>query len=372
MGTHSVDEQSGRLMEAGLSRRELIRGLMALGLSAPAVGALIGRPSHAGAAAPSAGGADVEAARKEGKVVFWHAEQEADVVKFAKLFSDKYGIKTEWERLLPGKAMPKLEAGLKSDTLDLDVWWVSDAGIMYDQQKKGRLLQYVSPFDKDYAPGFKSNPEGYWTTYFINVGTIMYSPKFVKKEEAPKTWMDLLDPKWKGQIGFQDSTAGSQYAWWYLMREVMPKDYFDRLTQNKPRAYNSSTQLMDDVQRGETKIGGKVSIFQYVKALRAKQPVEMVLPPEGVPNNIQVVAILASTKRPNAAKLLVDYLLSREGQQAWNEIQGSYSALKDVNIEGLPKLSSLKLLQPKDLADYASAARHQEFVQQWNQVTGFK
>ncbi len=356
------------LLSGTLSRREALQRLGGLASLAAGASLLPGR----GAVAASAGGADLEAARKEGKLVFWHAEQEADVVKFAKVFSDKYGIKMEWERLLPGKALPKLEAGLKSNTLDLDVWWVSDAGMMYEQQQKGRLLQYVSPQMKDYGPEFKSIPEGYYTTYFINVGPMMWSSKFVKKEDGPKTWMDLLDPKWKGQLGFQDSTSGSTYAWWYLLRDIVPKDYFERLLQNRPRAYASSTQMMDDVQRGEIKVGGRVSIFQYVKALRANQPVEMALPAEGVPHNIQVAAILANTKRPNAAKVFIDYFLSQEGQKAWNEIQGSYSARKDVTIEGLPPITKIKLLHPKDIADYGSPARHQEFVRLWNQVTGLK
>ena len=152
----------------------------------------------------------------------------------------------------------------------------------------------------------------------------------------------------------------------------MPKDYFARLLKNQPRAYGSSTQLMDDVQRGEIKIGGRVSIFQYIKALRANQPVDMVLPVEGVPHNIQAVGILANTKRPNAAKLFIDYFLSQEGQKAWNDIQGSYSARKDVNIESLPPIAKIKLLHPKDIADYGSPGRHQEFVKLWNQVSGFK
>lgn len=353
-----------------MTRRDLIRRLTTLGLSMPAIGGILcsSQPSSAQVLA----GADVEAAKKEGKVVFWHPDQEADVVKFAKLFSDKYGIKTEWERLLPGKALPKLEAGLKSGTLDLDVWWLGDAGIMYDQQQKGRLLQYVSPEMKAYAPEFKSNPEGYWTAYYNNTVAIMYSPRFVKKEEAPKTFLDLLDPKWKGEVGCRPSTSGDQYAWWYLVREVAPKDYFDRLAKNQPRAYESSTQLMDDIQRGEIKIGASVSMFQYAKALQINQPVELVLPPEGTPGVTNVVGILASTKRPNAAKLFIDYFLSREGQQAWNDIQGSYSARRDYTNKYMPSLSSFKVLWPKDMEDYASPARHGEFVKLWNQVIGFK
>jgi len=357
-----------------MTRRDLIQRLTALGLSMPAIGAILSvcssQASPALAEAPP--GADVEAAKKEGRVVMWHTDMQAGVSKFGNLFSDKYGIKTESDRLLPGRALPKLEVGLKSGTLDLDVWWISDAGIMYDQQKKGRLLRYVSPQMQAYAAEFKSNPEGYWTGYLVDTPAIMYSPKFVKKEEAPKTYLDLLDPKWKGQLGCKPSSSGSEYAWWYLVRQVVPEDYFDRLAKNQPRPYDATDQMMDDLQRGEIKIGTCVSIFQYVVALRNKQPVELVLPPEGTPCSLEVVGISASTKRPNAAKLFIDYFLSQEGQQAWTNMYGSYSARKDCSNKELPSLATVKLLQPKDMEDYASPTRHQEFIKVWNQVTGFK
>jgi len=357
-----------------LTRREVIRRLTALGLAVPTVGGILpglgGRAAHA--AAPKAGGADVEAAKREGKLVFWHTDMQAGVTKLANMFTEKYGIKTDSERLLPGKALPKFEVGQKSGTLELDLWWLSDAGIMDEQQKKGRLLQYVSPEMAAYGPEYKSRPEGYWTAYLVDAPTMMYSPRFVKKEEAPKTWVDLLDPKWKGQLGCKPSSSGSQYAWWYLLREVVPADYFERLAKNQPRPYDATDQLMDDLQRGEIKVGICVSVFQYVQALQAKQPVELVLPPEGTPGSVEVLGIVAGTKRPNAAKLFIDYFLSEEGQRAWTGLYGSYSARKDCSNKDLPSLTGKKLLQPKDMVDYGSAARHQEFARVWNQVTGFK
>ena len=380
MSYNSQEDLVRDCVQGRMTRRELLRRLTTLGLSVPALGLLpIGGsrsplvPVAEAASAPSlARGADVEAAKREGKVMFWHTDMQTGVTKLANLFSEKYGIKTDSERLLPGKALPKFEVGQKSGTLDLDLWWMSDAGIMDEQQKKGRLLQYVSPEMQAYAPDFKSRPEGYWTAYLVDTPTMMYSPRFVKKEEAPKTWVDLLDPKWKGQLGCKPSSSGSQYAWWYLLRGVVPSDYFERLAKNQPRPYDATDQLMDDLQRGEIKVGICVSIFQYVQALQAKQPVELVLPPEGTPGSVEVLGIVAGTKRPNAAKLFIDYLLSQEGQQAWTNLYGSYSARKDCSNKDLPNLSTKKLLQPKDMADYASPVRHQEFVKVWNQVTGFK
>ena len=85
------------LLRGEMTRRILIQRLGVLGLSLTAIAA---------APAPSPTGANVATARKEGSLVFWHTEQEADLVKFAKLYSDRYSVKTEWERLLPGKALP--------------------------------------------------------------------------------------------------------------------------------------------------------------------------------------------------------------------------------------------------------------------------
>lgn len=317
-------------------------------------------------------GADLEAARREGKVVLWHPDQEADVVKFLKGFEEKTGIKTEYLRALPGVAIPKLEAELRAGVSELDVLWMSDVGIMHDLQKQGRLMQYVSPEMKSYPSQYKSNPEGYWTTYYINVGPMMYSPQFVQKSEAPKAWADVLDPRWKKQLGMRPSSAGTMYAWWYLLTEhkVAGPDFFDKLAANEPRAYESSTQQVEDLINGNVKLATPVSIFQYTKLVRGNTPIEMVLPPEGTPSSIQVVGIMATARRPNAAKVFIDYFLSEEGQRVWNDIQGSYSARPGVVIKELPPIESLKLLVPRSLEDYASKARHDEFVALWNRVTG--
>jgi iron(III) transport system substrate-binding protein len=323
-------------------------------------------------AAPSvsSGPADLAAAKKEGPLVIWHNNQENDIVEFLNKFTEKTGIKTEQQRILPGSALPKLEAELKSGTSSVDVWMVSDSGLMHDQMKKGRLLKYVSPEMKNYDAQYKSNPEGFYTAYFINCGPIMYNSKFVKPEDAPKTWADLLDPKWKGQIGFQDAAAGTQYAWWYLLKDVVPSDYFERIGKNQPKAYSSSTQQLQDMLNGELKIGGKVSVFQYTKAVRQGQSVKMVMPPEGVPATIEVAGIMANSKHQNAAKVFEDFLFSKEGQELWNNIQGSYSPLPDVKIKELPEITTLKLLLPKDQDDYASTTKHGEFVKLWTQITG--
>lgn len=347
-----------------LSRRSLLlaTGAGAVSLAVPHV---VSRAYAAATAKPS-----VDAAKAEGPVVVWHGDQEPDVVEFLKRFTEKTGVPAVQQRLLPGAALPKLEIEFRTGQTSGDLYLTSDSGIMEQLRKQNRLLQYVPTEMDAYAPEYRSNPPGYWTTYYINVGPMMYDPRYVKEAEAPKTWADLLDPKWQGQIGFQNSSAGTSYAFWFVLKDVMPKDYWDALAKQKPRAYSSSTQILQDIERGGIKIGGRVSIFQYVKSVRNKQPAKAVFPAIGVPSVNQVTGIFSTTKRPNGAKIFTDYMLSKEGQFNWNDIQGSYSARKDVHIEHLPDIATLKLLLPLDFDDYQKPERRAQFVAIWNKMTG--
>jgi iron(III) transport system substrate-binding protein len=353
-----------------LMRRRLVAAAGA-GLAASGLPLLTG-PRNAAAAGPAGAPPDLAAARKEGPLLLWHGDQEGDVVEFIKGFTQKTGIEVVQQRLLPGAAWPKLDAEYRTGNSNVDVYMSSDAGTMDNQRKQGRMLRYESPELAAYDAQYKSDPPGYWTTYYINIGPIMYDPRHVPEDAAPKTWMDLLNPRWKGQIGFQNAAAGTSYAMWFVLRDILPKDYWDRLAEQKPRGYSSSTQIMTDVHRGDLKIGGRVSNFQYLKSLRQKLPIKMVFPPEGVPSVTQPVGIIGTTKRPNASKIFVDYLLSRDGQKIWNEIQGSYSARGDVTVEGLPPISSIKVLIPTaaKFDEYGSPAAHATFVKLWNRIVG--
>lgn len=206
----------------------------------------------------------LQRARAQGLLV-WHGDQEEDIVKFLNKFIEATGIPTRQLRLLPGSALPRLQAELRMNRSDADVYLCADTGLMDHLRAEGHLMKYESPELEAYPVGFKSNPSGYWATYYLYFGPMMYSPRFVDQAAAPKTWADLLDPRWTGQIGFQNSSAGSQYGWWYVLRDVLPAEFWTKLAQQKPRAYASSTQIVNDIHSGKLMIGGKVNAFSMSK-----------------------------------------------------------------------------------------------------------
>jgi iron(III) transport system substrate-binding protein len=104
--------------------------------------------------------------------------------------------------------------------------------------------------------------------------------------------------------------------------------------------------------------------------MRAGNPVKAVFPKLGTPSVNQVVGIIGGTKRPNGSKIFIDFLTSREGQQLWNDIQGSPSARKDVSVEHVPNIATTKLLLPLKFDEYQDPKLRKQFVSIWNKMTG--
>jgi iron(III) transport system substrate-binding protein len=360
--------EKSSILRVDSDRRQFLKRAGGFALAMPAI------ISSAGASAAALfenAGFDIEKARKEGPVRLWSSDQEPDIVEYIKVFTEKTGVQVEQLRIATSAALPKLKAELRTGNVSVDVFNCTDDGLMDQLREEGLLLRYETPELSAYEKNYKSAEPGYWTTFYINVGPMAYDTRFVSEDIAPKVWEDLLDPRWFKQVGVQVAAAGSQYAWWYNLKEVVAPEFWTKLAAQKPRSYATSSQMMNDINSGGLKIGGKVSIFQYTKAVRAKTPLKIVLPAVGTPASNAVTGIIVATPRPEAAKAFIHFLLSQEGQQSWNNIQGSLSARKDVKVPELPSISEAKILVPTDFADYRSAKRHKEFETVWNKVVGF-
>lgn len=325
--------------------------------------------SGSGAAAP-ADGPDPAAAAREGTLVVWHNDQEADVVTFLAAFTKKTGIAAVQQKIAPAEALTKLRLEQQAGVSDVDVFLASP-DVHHQLVTAKLLLPYQNSIMSQYDPRYRSTEPGMWTAYFVNVCPMIYLPSKLPPAEAPKTYQDLLDPKWKDQLQFPGPTSATGYNWWYALKDLLPADYFDKLAAQKPTVFASSTAGIDEMALGNKKVAGSMSIFQYTKAKRRGEDLGFVADPLGIPTSLNSAAIIKGSKRPNAAKLYLDFLLSEEGQRLWNaDLQGSYAALPNVTPPELPEQSTLKLLVATDMDDYGSAARRAEFEALWSKVVG--
>jgi iron(III) transport system substrate-binding protein len=305
------------------------------------------------ATAASAQDARLEAAKKEGKVVWYTSLALPSAEKVAKLFEAAYpGIKVEVHRTGSERILARVMQEQKANIKNVDVVHTSDAGhfVFFKEQK---LLTKYTPAGVDGFPAGFKDKDGYFYGLRATVNVIAYNTKAVTAADAPKTWKDLLDPKWKGKMvtahpGYSGVIAThvlalvNQYGW----------DYFKQLAQNKLMLVQSAVDPSGVVASGERVVavdGGEYTFYQIKKK---GNPIEIVYPKEGVPLVVSPTAIMSVAPHPNAAKLFTDFGFSREIQQVMADSEGLYTGHPEVKYPAdKPKLSELKLLsvEPEEL-----------------------
>ena len=295
----------------------------------------------------------VEAARKEGKVVWYTSLVLPSAEKVAKLFEAAHpGITVEVHRTGSERILQRLMQELSANIRNADVVHTSDAGHFVLLKDRKLLARYTPAGVEAFPAGFKDR-DGYYYGLRATVNAIVYNTKAVAGSDVPKTWKDLLDPKWKGKLvtahpGYSGVIATHVLA----LSQLHGWDYFKQLAQNRVMIKQSAADPSTVVASGERVVavnGGEYSAYQLKKK---GNPIDIVYPKEGVPLVVSPTAITSFAPHPNAARLFTDFTFSRELQQVLADSEGLYTGHPAVTYPSdKPKLSDLKLLtiDPEEL-----------------------
>ncbi len=291
--------------------------------------------------------ARLEAAKKEGKVVWYTSLAVPSTEKIAKMFEAAYpGIKVEAHRTGSQRVLQRLMQELQANIKNADVVHTSDAGHFVLLKEKQLLMKYAPAGVEKFPAGFKDK-DGYYYGLRATLSVIAYNPKLVPAIEAPKTWKDVLDPKWRGKLvtahpGYSGIIATHVLA----LVNLHGWDYFKQLAQNKLMLVQSANDPPQVVASGERPVAVNGADYFFHQTKKKGNPIEIVYPKEGVPLIVSPTAITSFSPNPNAAKLFSDFTFTREVQQVLADSEGLYTGHPDVKYpEDKPKLSDLKLLQ---------------------------
>ena len=294
----------------------------------------------------------VEAAKKEGKVVWYTSLALPTAEKVGKLFEAAYpGIKVEVQRTGSQRILQRVMQELQASLKLVDVIHTSDAGHFVLLKEKKLLMKYTPPGVDAFPPGFKDK-DGYYFTLRATVNVIAYNTKLVPAAEAPKGWKDLLDPKWRGKmVTAHPGYSGVISTHVLALVQLYGWDYFKQLAQNKLMLVQSAVDPAGVVASGERQVAVDGGDYYY-QMKKKGNPIEVVYPKEGVPLVVSPTAIASFAPHPNAAKLFTDFTFSRELQQVMADSEGLYTGHPEVKYPAdKPKLSDLKLLtvDPEEL-----------------------
>lgn len=262
----------------------------------------------------------IDAAKKEGRAT-WYTTQIIDQFArpAAEAFERKYGIKVEYVRANSNEVALRMTNEARAGKVMADV--VDGTSIILGLKTQNLLLKWLPESSMRLDPRFV-DPDGYWAAtnqYVLSPG---HNTDQVRKGAEPQTFEDLLNPKWKGKIAWGSSVSASGAAGFVglalaHMGEEKGMAYLRKLAeQNITGVRVSARQLLDQVIAGEYAIC--LQIFNYHATISAAQGAPVAwIPMQPVMSYVSVVSVTRGGPNPNAGKLLMDFLVSEEGQQLY-------------------------------------------------------
>ena len=251
----------------------------------------------------------VEAAKKEGTLTLYTTIAEKDLPTVIKPFETKYGIKVNVWRAGTDKVLQRTlaEAAARRDEVDVLHFGSPE---MEALSREKVLMVVKSPTYKDLTPGSVPAHQQ-WAATLLSVWVQAYNTGLIKKEDLPKTYADLLHPKWKGKLGLE----AKNQDWFQSMVEIMGggdkgmKFFSDLVATNGISPRKGHTLLNNLVVSGEVPLALTVYNYMPEQAKKKGAPIDwFVLEPAVARSN--AVGVAARAKRPNAALLFHEYMLT--------------------------------------------------------------
>jgi len=326
-----------------LTRRTFLRSSTALAASA----AFATRVAAAPPAEPVTQ-ALIDAATKEGKLAFYTAMDLPVAEKFAKAFEAKYpGIAVRVERSGAERVFQRIAQEQGSNINAVDVVNTSDTAHVIVWNRDGWLAPYVPEDVARFFPEQYRDPEGVSAYTRVWLSSLGYNTNLVKPEDAPKSFADLLDPKWAGKmVKAHPAYSGTiMTATFQIVREL-GWGYLERLSRQRVMQVQSSTDPPKKLALGERAVMADGNDYNLIQLKERGDPVEVVYPSEGTPFVSGPTAIFKSAPNPNAARLFQSYLHSREGQQLLVDFARQHSVHAQVTEKpGVRTLKDIKLMK---------------------------
>jgi len=336
-------------MPERLSRRHVLKASTALAAST-----LFASPLRAQApAAEAVTAALIDAAKKEGKVVWYTSVDLPLAEKIAKSFEAKYpGVTVRVERSGAERVFQRIGQEYGSNIHAVDVVNSSDAAHFIVWKRDGLLQPYVPEDVAKHYPAEHKDADGQFASFRVWLSVIGYNTNLVKAEDAPKSFADLLDPKWAGKIvKAHPGYSGTIMTATYQMSRDLGWEFFEKLAKQRIMQVQSSADPPKKLALGERAVmadGNEYNLFQMKENA---QPVEIVYATEGSPLIIGPNGVFKAAPNPNAARLFQSYSFTPEAQQLIIDVGG----LRSMHPQTREKAGRRPFKEIKTMKDDAAA-----------------
>lgn len=303
----------------------------------------------------------VDAAKKEGRLVVYTFAFTGDTgINIAKAFKEKYGITVDFIAGRSPAIVERLRTEYRANQIVADLAEGAGARMMLLKEWGFTSSMKDLPVlrQKDVWKGdiLLYDADANLLVYSMSPMTVIINTTSVKPNEEPVSWLDLLEPKWKGKIATQDPVQGLQsYIWYVIMTrdKALSPDYFNAFArQDLLFSMGGPADLVRDVARGIKALGAPASAVGAIPVVQEGGPIKLLTLKEGFPVSPLPFAFLKNAPHSNAAKVFMNWLLSPEGMKLFTDTAQTYSFRKDVADAAPPNArmdwSKAKFMSLKD------------------------
>jgi iron(III) transport system substrate-binding protein len=258
----------------------------------------------------------VEAARKEGKVVFYTSTDIQVAEGLGKAFEAKYpGIRAQIERTGAERVFQRIVQEYASNIHAVDAVETTDIVHFVYWKRQGWLAAYV-PEDVARWPASARDADGFYAAPRATFSVIGYNTEQLRPENAPTSYADLLDAKWKGKIvKAHPAYSGNCMTATFVLSRLLGWEYFKQLSGQRVMQAQSANDPPKKLALGERPVMFDGTEYVTLLAKAKGAPVAIVYPREGSPLVAGGSGVMKDAPHPNAARLFISFLFSREGQQ---------------------------------------------------------
>ena len=255
----------------------------------------------------------IAGAKKDGKLVVYASATAPQLQMYFTAFNKRYPfITTEFFRTGKQKLVSKilLEEQAKQHIADLIHTSVIETNIL---KKRGVLIRYV-PLESASYPAQYKDPEGFWTSAYASGTLLGFNSRQVKRAEAPKVYEDLLNPRWKNAMALDSN----KIEWFAMLLKSKGRGFMEKLAAQNLKVQPGNELVLQLLAAGEYPVA--TGVYEYsIEDLKTKgAPVDWI-GLEPVITYTVAVSLPSQPPRPFAAKLFIEWLLSKEGQEVVNQ-----------------------------------------------------
>ncbi|WP_185995213.1 extracellular solute-binding protein [Nocardioides campestrisoli] len=314
----------------------------------------------------------LEAAREES--LNWYTASGAESAELtAARFEAETGVDVKMTRLPAGKLNERVLSEAGAGRLSAGVITITDPVLAEGFADEGVFVPHQTPtYDDLVKEGNVVWNDGEYYTAYYSAYAFAYNDQAVDEADAPKSWNDLLDPRWKGKLGIVNAGAGGTVQGLADFQErALGKDYWAKLAAQEPRIFDTTSVQLEALARGEIEVitAGFNSTYG---AEEAGAPIELVIPEEGISGTFNMQGLTTAGKDSPAAQLFMNWTMSKSAQE-FAAAQGFVGSRTDFDqVESghyqLPKADdeSFVLYTPEDARE-----RGADIVARWNEAFDF-